>query len=80
MITKYSVLEFHNLGSNWNRLIQKVGLQLNFPENNLQLNLLNSETTADLSNYVQNGEWDLVRDGYGKNNLKNFKEALVEKV
>ena len=25
-----------------------------------QLNLLNSETNADLSNYVQNGEWDLV--------------------
>ena len=26
-----------------------------------KLNLLNSETSADLSNYVQNGEWDLVR-------------------
>ena len=40
-------------------------IRLNF----LQLNLLNSETSADLSNYVQNGEWDLVWEKMGWENL-----------
>ena len=31
------------------------------PHSSIQLNLVNSGDSADLSNYVQNGEWDLVR-------------------